>query len=224
MFKEILSILRREDLLTQAMKEVGEILAISELMFRAAIDTIIECKESDIDIYEKDREIDTFEWDVRRKVMEHLILSDKKGDVSVALFLTDAVRDIERIGDYSKNIFELTKICLEKVIVNDAHAKFFEEIKSQILEMFTLTQSAYNESDVKKAELAIELRLRASKKCDEVLNYLASEKGLPAEHTVVYALLSGYLKRIIAHLKNIASIVVNPFRRMEIRAEEGKKQ
>ncbi|MGB9595064.1 MAG: PhoU domain-containing protein [Candidatus Poribacteria bacterium] len=223
MLKEILNILRREDLLTQTMKEVGEMLAISELMFRSAIDTIVECKESNIDIYEKDREIDKCEWDVRRKVMEHLILSDKKSDVSVALFLTDAVRDIERIGDYSKNIFELTKVCLKKVIVNEAHAKFFDEIESQILEMFAFTQSAYNEGDVKKAELVLELRLQASKKCDEFLNYLASEEELPTEYTIIYALLSGYLKRIIAHLKNIASMIINPFRRMEIREEENKK-
>jgi len=224
MLREILNILRKEDLLTQAMKEVGNMIAISESMFRAAIDAVIGCKESYIDIYEKDKEIDEFEWDVRRKVMEHLLLSDKKGDVSVALFLTDAVRDIERIGDYSKNIFELTKICLTKVVVNDTHAKFFEEIKSQILEMFALIQSAYSEGDVKKAETAIELRFRASKKCDEFLNYLASEEGLQTEYTIIYTLLSEYLKRIIAHLKNIASIIVNPFRRMEIRAEESKKQ
>lgn len=224
MLKEILAILRREDLLTQAMKEVGEMLAISELMFRSAIDTVIECKESNIDIYEKDNEIDEFEWDVRRKVMEHLILSDKKGDVSVALFLTDAIRDIERIGDYSKNIFELTKICLKKVIVNDTHAKILEDIESQILEMFALTRDAYNEGDTEKAELALELRLQASKKCDDFLSYLASEEGLSTEYTIIYALLSGYLKRIIAHLKNIASMIINPFRRMEIRAEESKKQ
>ncbi len=224
MLKEILAILRKEDLLTQSVKEVGEILGTSELMFRAAIDTVIECKVSNIDIYEKDNEIDKSEWNIRKKIMEHLILSDKKGDVSIALFLTDTVRDIERIGDYSKNIFELTKICLKKIIVNDTHAKFLEDIESRILEMFALTRDAYNEGDVKKAEQIIELRSQASKKCDEFLVNLASEEGLSTEYTIVYALLSGYLKRIIAHLKNIASMIINPFRRMEIRSEEGKRQ
>jgi phosphate uptake regulator len=222
MFKEILTILRKEDLLTQAMKDVEEMLAKSELMFKAAIDTIIECKKPEIDIHEGDREIDKLEWDVRRKVMEHLILSDRKGDVTAALVITDAVRDIERIGDYSKSIFELQKIFSPKVIVNDTHAKLFKEIADQTFEMFKLTKEAYKEGNIQKAEIVIDLRLQTSKKCDEVLEYLASEQNLPAEHAVVYTLFAGYLKRIIAHLKNIASIVINPFRRMEIRAEEGE--
>jgi phosphate uptake regulator len=221
MFKEILTILRREDLLTQAMKDVEEMLAKSELMFKAAVDKIIECKTPEIDIYEEDKEIDRSEWDVRRKVMEHLILSDRKGDVTAALVITDSVRDIERIGDYSKSIFELQKIFSPKVIVNDTHAKLFREITDQTFEIFKLTRDAYKEGNIQKAEIVLSLRLQTSKKCDEVLEYLASEQNLTAEYAVVYTLLSGYLKRVIAHLKNIASIVINPFRRMEIRAEEG---
>ena len=45
MFKEILSILRRGDLLKQAVEEAEEMFSKAELMFRNAINMVMECKK-----------------------------------------------------------------------------------------------------------------------------------------------------------------------------------
>jgi phosphate transport system protein len=223
MFREILAILRRADLLKQAMEEAEEMLSKAELMFRTAMDMIMERKKPDMDIYERDREINRTEWEVRQKVLEHLVVGNRKEDVSVALILTSAVVDIERIGDYSKNIFELADICRREVIVEEGHAIFFREIEAQILEIFALTRDAYKEADAQKARTAMDIHWSISQRCDRMYENLALEQGLSAECAVIYTLLSRYLKRVSSHLKNIASSVVNPFPRMGFRSsEEGK--
>ena len=125
MFKEILSILRKEDLLKQAMKEVEVMLSKVEVMFRTAVDRVMEGKEPQIDIYEEDREVNRMEWEVRRKVLEHMIFSNKKQDVPAALILTSAVIDLERIGDYAKNTIELADICPKGTVIAERHASFF---------------------------------------------------------------------------------------------------
>jgi phosphate transport system protein len=220
MFREILAILRRADLLKQAMEEAEEMLSKAELMFRAAMDMTMERKKPDMDIYEKDREINRMEWEVRQKVLEHLVVGSRKQDVPAALILTSAVVDIERIGDYSKNIFELADICPQEVIIEEDHAMFFREIEAQILEIFALTRSAHKEADAQKAQTAMDMHWRISERCDGMYEHLALEQGLCAEYAVIYTLLSRYLKRVSSHLKNIASSVVNPFPRMGFRASE----
>ena len=224
MFKEILSILRRDDLLKQAMDEAELMFSKAELMFRAAVNMVMESQKPDMDIYEADREINRMEWEVRQKVLEHMVIGNSKEDVPAVLILTSAVVDIERIGDYSKNILELADICPGAIVAGTDHAKFFKEIEEKILKIFSLTYDAHRDADAEKAQIAMDMHWQISERCDRMFEELASEEGLPAEHAVIYTLLSRYLKRVSSHLKNIASSVVNPFPRMGFRAgEEGRE-
>jgi phosphate uptake regulator len=218
MFREILSILKREDLLKQAMDEAHEMLSKAELMFKSSMNMVMKGQKNHIDIYKSDREINRMEWEVRQKVLEHLILGNRKEDVNAALILTSAVVDIERIGDYSKNISELALICRREVIIEDKHERTFRDIEFQILKTFSLTREAYRKADSQKAQDAMDIHWRISKRCDEMVEQLACERELSTEYAVIYTLLSRYLKRVSSHLKNIASSVVNPFPRMGFRA------
>ena len=211
MFKEILSILRREDLLKQAMEEADKMLANTEIMFKTAMDMVMECKKPDIDIYEMDKDIDQMESDIRQKVLKHLIIVNNREDVSAALVLTGVARDIERIGDYAKSIFEVLDICPSEFIIGGEGAKLIKEIESQIIEIFTLTREAYKEGNIEKARIVMDKQLQISKMCDEIFEYLSQRPALNVEYAIIYALLSRYLKRVSSHLKNIAANVVNPF-------------
>jgi len=223
MFKEILSILRKEDLLKQAMDKTEEMFSKAEMMFKTAIKVVMEGQKPNIDIYETDREINRMEWEVRQKVLEHLVVGSKKGDVPAVLILTSEVIDIERIGDYSKNILELADICSMDIVVSEDHAEFFREIEAQVLEIFTLTREAQEEADARKAQTAMDIHWEISERCDSMFENLASEHDLGAECAVIYTLLARYLKRVSSHLKNIASSVVNPFPRMGFRSSADGK-
>lgn len=218
MFREILNILRKGDLLNQAMEEAEEMLCKSELLFKTAVSKIMEGKEPDIDIYKADREINRMEWEIRQKVLEHLVLGDTREDVTAVLILTSAVVDIERIGDYSGNIFELANISPLAMVFEEKHSDFFKEITAQIFEMFDITRASYKDGNAHKAQAVMDTHWKISERCDKMFEHLATEQDLSAEKAVIYTLLSRYLKRVSSHLKNIASSVVNPFPRMGFRA------
>jgi len=223
MFKTILSILKRENLLKQATDESQKMLLKAETLFRTATDLIMDGKSPAFDVKEGDKEINRMEWEIRQKVLEHLIISNRPEDAPAALILTSAVIDIERIGDYSRNIIELADICSVEVIIKSDHYNVFKEIKDKILEIFALTSDAYKNADAQKANLAMEMHWQISEKCDSMFEKLACEKSLTTEYAVVYTLLSRHLKRVSSHLKNIASSVVNPFPKMGFKPSEGEK-
>ena len=86
--------------------------------------------------------------------------------------------------------------------------------------MFVLTQEAYRGGNSEKAQKVMDTHFQISERCDRLFEDLASERGLSAEHAVIYTLFARYLKRVSSHLKNIASSVVNPFPRMGFRTSE----
>jgi hypothetical protein len=61
-----------------------------------------------------------------------------------------------------------------------------------------------------------------AKRCDEIVNTILQkdEESLPGREAVATALYARYLKRISAHLMDIASSLANPFDRIGFRGED----
>ena len=108
MFKEIFELFKSDSLNEQALTECYEMLEIVREMYNESIKTLRHSDTTDIpiDIYKTDKKINEFERDVRRKVMTHLVVSGNK-DLGSGLILVSVVIDIERMGDYTKNIYDL---------------------------------------------------------------------------------------------------------------------
>ena len=108
MFKQIFEIFKSDSLYEQALSECHEMLEIDLSMYKESIKSLrkSDSAEIDIDIFEMDKKINEFERDVRRKVMTHLAIGGKE-DIGSGLVLVSVVIDIERIGDYTKNIYDL---------------------------------------------------------------------------------------------------------------------
>ncbi len=70
-------------------------------------------------VAKQDRTINKAERSVRKNVLKHLAVSGGDHAVS-ALVLTSIIIDIERIGDYSKNIIELARKGPESPDLGDA--------------------------------------------------------------------------------------------------------
>ena len=108
MFKEITRLFSSDDLLSQALDTCHEMLDIDLEMFKESKNSLreLDTAEIPIDIYAMDQKINSFERDVRRNVMTHLAVSGTN-DISSGLVMVSVVIDIERIGDYTKNIYDL---------------------------------------------------------------------------------------------------------------------
>ena len=214
MFKQIFEIFKSDSLYEQALGECHEMLGIDLTMFKASIKSLRESDtaEINIDLYEMDKKINEFERDGRRKVMTHLAVGGKE-DIGSGLVLVSVVIDIERIGDYTKNIYDLAVNHPKKLnggSIEDRLAK----IEKTSFKLFEESIDAFKNQDIEKASgLMGDYKEYISSQSDAITNEIIMGKidDLKLGTASAVGLYSRYLKRIAAHSRNLISSVVNPF-------------
>ena len=216
MIRQILQLLSRDNLQVQALSECYEMLDMCHTMVTASVESLRHSDTADVavDIYEMDQKLNAFERGVRRKVMTHLSLGHTS-DIGSGLTLVSIVIDLERIGDYSKNIYDLAVNHPGRLAVGK-HVSEVERIETAALENFDRTVKAFKAGDIEES-----LRLMKDYKVDISSQVTAMEKQLVAGETdlavsdaVALALYMRFLKRISAHSRNLISSLVNPVDRI----------
>ena len=217
MFKQIFEIFKSDSLYDQALNECHEMLDIDLTMFKASINSLRKSDSSDIDIdiFAMDKKINAFERDVRRKVMTHLAVGGKE-DIGSGLVLVSVVIDIERIGDYTKNIYDLTVNHPKKLDGGSVEDRL-AEIETISYKLFEDTIDAFKNQNIEKARgLMGYYKENISSQSDAITNEIIMGKisDLDSGSAAAVGLYSRYLKRIAAHSRNLISSVVNPFERI----------
>ena len=217
MFKQIFEIFKSDSLYKQALIECHEMLDIDLTMFKASIKSLrkSDSAEIDIDIYKMDKKINEFERDVRRKIMTHLAVGGKE-DIGSGLVLVSVVIDIERIGDYTKNIHDLA-VNHPKKLNGGSLEDRLAEIEKISFNLFEKSIQAFKNQNIKKASsLMGDYKENISKQCDSITNEIIAGKigDLEIGTASAVGLYARYLKRIAAHSRNLISSIVNPFERI----------
>jgi len=217
MFKQIFEIFKSDSLFEQALSECHEMLDIDLTMFSASINSLRKSDSSkiDIDIFAMDKKINEFERDVRRKVMTHLAVGGKE-DIGSGLVLVSVVIDIERIGDYTKNIYDLAVNHPKKLNGGSAEERL-TEIEEISFKLFEDTIDAFKNQDIEKARgLMGFYKEKISSQSDAITHdvILGNIGDLDLGGASAVALYARYLKRIAAHSRNLISSVVNPFEKI----------
>ena len=217
MFKQIFEIFKSDSLYEQALSECHEMLDIDLTMFKASIESLRKSDSADIDIeiYEMDKKINEFERDVRRKVMTHLAVGGKE-DVGSGLVLVSVVIDIERIGDYTKNIYDLAVNHPKKLNGGSVEDRL-EKIEKISYALFEDSIDAFKNQDIDKARGLMEYyKENISSQSDAITTdiILGKVEDLSSGESTAVGLYARYLKRISAHSRNLISSIVNPFERI----------
>ena len=217
MFKEIVQLFKSDSLYDQALNECYEMLDLCKEMFNESIKSLRKnnTDKYPLNIYAKDKKINEFERDVRRKVMTHLGVSNQQ-DISAGLALVSIVIDIERIGDYTKNIYDLAIQYPKKLSCGS-----FEQ---EVSKMEDLAKKYLNDSieAFKNQDINLARRLMEDYKKDIssaeslIIKQVISGNvtDLSASQASSLCLYLRYLKRISAHSRNLVSSIVNPFDRI----------
>jgi phosphate transport system protein len=216
MFKTITSLFQKENLIVQALNECHEMLALDWDMFRAATESLRRTigSPSELDIRDADKRVNKFERDVRRKVITHLTLTGD--DVSSGLIVVSVVIDIERIGDYTKNIYELAKTHSDKLEAGGLEPQLVS-LESRVGDLFQRTALAFKNGDEDSArQIMGEYKEELAADCDAIIDAVVAGKteDLKPGQAAAVALYVRYLKRIGSHLRTIVTSVVNPFPRI----------
>ena len=214
-FKNLVNIWKSEDGLSQAWSSSNEMLVISHDMFNDSINALRSGEKNKVikSIKQRDEIINQYHRDIRKKVVTYYSVSKDILNIDSGLVLLNMVVDIERVGDYSKNILDLAKHHPKK-LVSEKISDELRIIEKAVIERFKNTVIAIETMDEDIARKLIKsYRSDLGKISDDlVASSISGNFQIGEEHRASSMVLyARYLKRIGAHLKNITSVVVNPF-------------
>ena len=216
MLRDLINLLKKDDLQSQALAECHEMLAMCEEMVSTCVEVLRRQDDAsiDIDILTMDKKLNAFERDVRRKVMTHLSLGNN-ADLTAGLVLISIVIDIERIGDYSKNIHDLAVMHPARLEGGPLEEEL-GLLERETQDILSKASRSFREGDEELArQLMAEYKDDISGRSRDLERALVSEGVIAdARQATSLALYMRFLKRISAHARNLASSVVNPFDRI----------
>ena len=226
MIKELLSVFQSNSLMERAFEQSYEMLDITHEMFKVSKKVLrnSDTNEFTYDINGQDSKINKFQREVRKDVFNHLAMSGSE-DLSSGMILASIVIDLERIGDFTKNIVEIAQNHPQRL-----HAGEFEDdlitLEHAVEDTFGRTIYCFKNSDEKAAFNLLKEYKWMSKAFDAKIQSLmrGEDTTLTTGSAVALAIYLRALKRIFSHLRNVTSSVVNPFHRIGFKPKKKKKK
>ena len=204
MFKEIIEQQKRTALVYEAVDEVLRMLGLAEKMFDEVCSTLLAEEKADVNVDQVDREINAGERLVRRLIFQHLTVNPQQ-DLPASLALLSIVHDVERIGDYAKNLLELKQW---GSLSQGEGAATCGELHSMVTPLFAQTREALQDSNADLARQVMQRHEEVKKISDKIV--AATMQDETGQDAVLQALASRFMRRVSAHLSNVASSVANP--------------
>jgi len=216
MFGDVWKFWKKETLIDKAGEEVEKMLVIARNMYNIAMSVLLNKEKSQADLYEMDRGLNAIQMDVRRKILEHLSINPAM-DITASLILITIVIDIERLGDYSKNVLDLSNKIGRKL-----DGGYFDDIRvlrDEVEPLFDETIEVISEINAEKGKNVMQKCTDIATRCETLIDHLFEDE-LGVKDAIIATLLLRYIKRVASHLKNVASSVVNPFARLGYKPKE----
>ena len=225
MWKELVNLFKKDNLYEQAFQEACDMLDTDASMYDASVEALrhLDTAEVKLDIYSADKSINRSERNVRKKVMTHLAVSGGT-DLASGLTLVSVVIDIERIGDYTKNIYDLARqhpLRLKGGALEDR----LQTVEASVTEDFKGMIGVFKTRDEDKARVIMNhYKTGLSAACEEISNAILTGEAadLNSPDAAALTLYVRFLKRIASHSRNIVTSVVNPFHRIGYREKTQK--
>jgi len=205
MFRELLSGPQRT-LVNDAIDELLQMVRHGEHMFGVASASLLDGAPVQ-DVSKEDKDVHLGERMVRRLVFEHLTINPQQ-DLAASLSLLSVVHDVERIGDYAKSLSELMQfgqVCQEE----SRHRQMCRDLRDRVKPLFAKTLEGLRESDVDACREVMRIHEEVKKGTDELMAEVMADADA-GRGAVLCTVVSRYIRRVSAHLSNVASSVVNP--------------
>ena len=219
MWLELLSIFRKGDPMEPLAGEFREMLRLLQQMSDVMKGHIFE-QDLSLDarsqVYKLDVQVNKLERSIRKRIVSHVTLS--RDHVPYCLLLMSLVKDAERIGDYWKNISEVSTLGAGKIPDGELKSEL-REIMDLAMTIMSALVPILDASDRERAEDLLQTARLTGKRCDKLLVELAKSDFQAAETTAM-VLLTRFHKRIIGHSFNILSSVVMPLHKVDFYDEQ----
>jgi len=216
MLRRLISVFRSSDPLWEMGENFAEMLGIAQELSLRAGKILFEGKESPDErtwIYDQDVRVNQLERQIRKQVIAHLSLSGQTLDLPYCLLLISLVKDVERIGDYAKNLTEIGDFYTGPLPDDELVAEL-NQIRIGVDSTFAGLSQLLDRSDQEAALVLIQQGKDLVRRCESLLTRTA-QSSYDASATVAVVLGTRYYKRIAGHVLNILSSVVLPLHKVD---------
>ena len=216
MFEQLFGSGKGSSLVEAAFEDVSTMLKQSAKMLDFSLSALLDNQELQVDLDHMDDVVDDGERMVRRTILQHLTVNPKQ-DLVASLILVSMVQDAERIGDFARGMAEVVDLA-----GSPREGVFADQLRSlagRLRPMFEVCEEAFREDNSEKATIVMSEHTELKKALQDFTKEVA-ESDLSADMAIVYATGARILRRISAHLSNIASSVVQPYDRIRHGDEE----
>lgn len=221
MFREFLSIFRTHDPLRAMAEDFAQMLTQTYEMTSVAGDIYFAgaaSTEERREVYRQDIEVNKLERRIRKQVIAHLSISPNAHDLPYCLFLFSLVKDVERLGDYAKNLTEVMDIRPGPLPEDDIRAEL-EAVRREVDDTFRIAGDAVSKGDRQTARERTENGRRLAKQCEALIKAIAAS-DYDSSTAVAAVLGARYYKRIGGHLTNILTSVFMPLHKLDFFDED----
>ena len=221
MFRELLSVFRTSDPLRAMEKNFSAMLIIAYEMVISAGSMFFSggaTPEARTELYQRDVRVNQLERQIRKQVVAHLSVSGNRPDVPYSLLLISLVKDVERIGDYAKNLAELDDV-RPGALIEDETTRELQQIRRDAEESFKALSVVFGSADRERAVELIRQGRDAAHRCDALIGRIA-RSDYDASTTAALVLATRYYKRIGGHVLNVLSSIVMPIHKIDYYDED----
>jgi phosphate transport system protein len=159
------------------------------------------------DLYATDKAINELHREVRREMIVHSAVNSRNLDIPLLLSYMTMSKDIERIGDYCKNLFEIAET--GNTFTKGDNLDDYIELRNDIGKLIVYLQSCLALDDESKVQDLITLGSSISSNIDTKITELLENKE-SIQYPVATTLFYRYLKRIVSHIVNAATALIMP--------------
>lgn len=214
------SIFRDSDQLETVETQLAEMLASCQDAYQLA--TAAAFGERDVaaagdELLALDKDINRTERAIRRELLVHGTVRGAEVDQGLMLTYMSVAKDIERVGDKCKDIWELAGMGANLSLGEDADE--LAKHRDHVSKLIDWTLDAFTTEDADKVHQLIDtINSDADHYDSHVVQFVTSE--LPSKFAAPRALFYRYIKRLSRHLSNILSSVVMPVDRLDFYRRE----
>ncbi|MFT4531160.1 MAG: phosphate transport system protein [Thalassolituus oleivorans] len=202
--------------LDEIMQYFEQMLEDGRHVFDAAANSLLGGTDPEVikdDLWATDKRINSNERRIRRRLITHAAVHGRT-EFPVCLALMSIVKDAERIGDFGKNIFDLSIMGAK---ISDAYKDDLVKLKDSTSRLLAKSRNIYETQNADDARAFIAECEQLQSHCESQLRELCmSTEGNVAATAMVYR----YLKRVLAHSMNIITSVVMPLDRLDYYDED----
>lgn len=158
-----------------------------------------------------DHRVNEAEREIRRELIVHASVQGAIDTLAILVYMS-IVKDLERIGDYAKNLFDLADDGAR--LTTGALAEELADHAEALPRFMAASAECFRDRDLGRARVLLPEGDALLDRFDARVSSLVRGEDGSAE-AVATALANRYLKRIVAHLMNLLSAVVMPIDRLD---------